>query len=78
MFSTALHAEYLHDHADYGFEVSNYKFDWKKIKDSRDAYIKRLNGIYHGNLERDKIDEFVSVHYDIQCVGRLGRVLGTK
>ena len=28
MFYTAMHAEFLHDHNDYGFTVSDVKFDW--------------------------------------------------
>ena len=29
MFFTAAHSEFLHDHKDYGFTVSDYKFDWR-------------------------------------------------
>lgn len=32
------------------------EFQWKTIKDKRDAYVKRLNGIYERNLEREKVD----------------------
>ena len=28
MFNTAMHSEFLHDHADYGFTVSDVKFNW--------------------------------------------------
>ena len=52
---TAHHAEYLKDHADYGFDVTFNGFNWKKIKDSRDNYIDRLHGIYNTNIEKDKI-----------------------
>lgn len=31
-------------------------FQWKTFKDKRDAYVKRLNGIYERNLEREKVD----------------------
>ena len=27
MFNTAMHAEYIHDHVDYGFTTSEIKFD---------------------------------------------------
>eukprot|EP01099_Mayorella_cantabrigiensis_P001573 TRINITY_DN1705_c0_g1_i1.p1 TRINITY_DN1705_c0_g1~~TRINITY_DN1705_c0_g1_i1.p1 ORF type:complete len:474 (-),score=117.87 TRINITY_DN1705_c0_g1_i1:52-1440(-) len=57
MWNTATHAEHLLDSEDYGFEHSKPKFNWKHIKDSRDAYITRLNGIYHRNLEGSKILE---------------------
>lgn len=32
------------------------EFQWKTVKDKRDAYVKRLNGIYERNLEREKVD----------------------
>lgn len=28
MFNTAMHSEFIHDHADYGFTVSDVKFNW--------------------------------------------------
>jgi len=31
-------------------------FDWESFKPRRDAYIKRLNGIYDRNLEREKVE----------------------
>jgi pyruvate/2-oxoglutarate dehydrogenase complex dihydrolipoamide dehydrogenase (E3) component len=42
----------LHDVRHYGYEVKDYSFDWRTIKEARDAYIKRLNGIYLTNLEK--------------------------
>jgi glutathione reductase (NADPH) len=42
----------LHDVRHYGYEVKDYSFDWRTIKEARDAYIKRLNGIYLSNLEK--------------------------
>uniref|UniRef100_A0A8C4R4P8 Glutathione reductase, mitochondrial n=2 Tax=Eptatretus burgeri TaxID=7764 RepID=A0A8C4R4P8_EPTBU len=56
MYNTAMHADFIHNHMDYGFTVSNVDFSWRKIKERRDAYIKRLNGIYQRNLEKDKIE----------------------
>lgn len=29
MWNAAVHAEYLHDHSDYGFEVGNVRFSWE-------------------------------------------------
>ncbi|KAL9965901.1 hypothetical protein ACROYT_G029759 [Oculina patagonica] len=55
MFNTALHAEYIHDHADYGFDVTLNSFSWATVKNSRDAYVKRLNGIYENNLKKDDV-----------------------
>ena len=33
-----------------------FGFDWAKLKSSRDAYIKRLNGIYERNLSGDTVE----------------------
>jgi glutathione reductase (NADPH) len=45
---------------EYGFSnvPADTGFKWKTIKDSRDAYIKRLNDIYHNNLKGANVDEF--------------------
>lgn len=58
MFNTALHAEMLHDMADYGFDVSYNGFDWSHVKTKRDAYVKRLNGIYATNLDKSEVEHF--------------------
>ena len=31
MFNTAMHAEMIHDHKDYGFDVELKKFDWRSV-----------------------------------------------
>lgn len=42
----------------YEFEgVPEPKFNWKAFKPKRDAYIKKLNGIYDRNLEKDGVEE---------------------
>lgn len=56
MFSCAVHAEHIHEHGAYGFNVELKGFDFKKIKTSRDEYVKRLNGIYRGNLDKSKVE----------------------
>lgn len=61
MFNTAVHAEYIHDHADYGFDVTLNNFSWATVKKSRDAYVKRLNGIYENNLKKDSV-EYIPGH----------------
>ncbi len=45
-------ADALGDASGYGFDVSADGHDWKQLKDRRDAYILRLNGIYETNLAR--------------------------
>ena len=51
MWNAASVAETLHFAADYGFDVTLNSFSWQKIKQSRDAYIERLNSIYDKNLD---------------------------
>jgi len=55
MFYAASLAEGLQDAAGYGFDVSVQGHDWRALKQARDAYIARLNGIYAANLERRKV-----------------------
>jgi len=59
MFNTAMHAEMIKDHQGYGFDVEMKGFDWGRIKKSRDAYIKRLNGIYETNLGKATVDTII-------------------
>ncbi|CAL8307047.1 unnamed protein product [Arctogadus glacialis] len=56
MWNAAVHAEYLHDHSDYGFEVGHLNFNWGTLKTKRDAYISRLNDIYRNNLDKAEIE----------------------
>uniref|UniRef100_A0A4W4G496 Glutathione reductase, mitochondrial n=1 Tax=Electrophorus electricus TaxID=8005 RepID=A0A4W4G496_ELEEL len=55
MWNTSVHAEYLHDHADYGFEGAQAHFSWQLIKNKRDAYVSHLNQIYRNNLDKARI-----------------------
>uniref|UniRef100_A0A0R3S4Z1 Glutathione reductase n=1 Tax=Elaeophora elaphi TaxID=1147741 RepID=A0A0R3S4Z1_9BILA len=56
MYNCSRHAEIIGDHSDYGFDVTLNGFNWKKIKSSRDAYVKRLNAIYESNLSNSKVE----------------------
>lgn len=50
-------AETIKDAKAYGFSVNETApFDWATFKSKRDAYVKRLNGIYEKNLKNDKIE----------------------
>jgi len=40
----------------YGFEVGEWKFNWNKLKQSRDAYIENLNAIYGRLLDGSGVD----------------------
>ncbi|KAI1210497.1 uncharacterized protein F4807DRAFT_423606 [Annulohypoxylon truncatum] len=56
-FNAAALAEAIHDAKAYGFSVQETKpFDFTTFKRKRDAYIKRLNGIYERNLANDKVE----------------------
>ncbi|CAM9219705.1 unnamed protein product [Sphacelaria rigidula] len=50
MFNAAHVNEMIHAAKNYGFSVTDHTFDWLKIKEMRDAYVTRLNGIYHRNV----------------------------
>jgi len=55
MFYAAGLAEGIGDAAGYGFDVTLAGHDWRALKQARDAYVARLNGIYAANLARQGI-----------------------
>ncbi|KAL5120072.1 Glutathione reductase [Pleosporales sp. CAS-2024a] len=58
-WNAAAIAETFRDAPAYGFHVSGVPdFDWPYFKKKRDAYVKRLNGIYESNLNKDAIEHF--------------------
>lgn len=58
MFNAALVNEMMHAAKHYGFTgaLEGTKFDWKTIKEARDKYILRLNGIYKNNLGNSAVE----------------------
>ena len=52
--ASAVHA--IHDAAGYGFGALQPDHDWAMLKERRDAYVLRLNGIYANNLATKNID----------------------
>lgn len=57
-WNAAAISETFKDAKAYGFSVGETpSFDWPYFKKKRDAYVKRLNGIYANNLGKDKIDQ---------------------
>lgn len=56
MWNAASIAEMLHEAKGYGFDVGLKAFSWEQLKEKRDAYIVRLNGIYSNNLGKDGIE----------------------
>jgi glutathione reductase (NADPH) len=55
MWNAAELAQALHEAPHYGFEVETKGHDWAKLRQGRDAYIERLNGIYARNLDAKSI-----------------------
>uniref|UniRef100_A0A8C9UPI8 glutathione-disulfide reductase n=1 Tax=Spermophilus dauricus TaxID=99837 RepID=A0A8C9UPI8_SPEDA len=66
MWNTAVHSEFMHDHVDYGFQSCESKFNWRVIKEKRDAYVSRLNTIYRNNLTKSHI-EIIHGHAAFTC-----------
>lgn len=58
MWNTASIYETLRQAKGYGYEFGEVKFNWAIIKNKRDAYIKRLNGIYDTNIQKENIEHF--------------------
>jgi len=59
MFNLASYMEDAHLFKDYGVRgTDKLSLDFKYFKQQRDAYVKRLNGIYHNNLKNSNVDYF--------------------
>ena len=56
MWYMAEHVHFFEHAADYGFDMEVRGHDWGELKRRRDAYVKRLNGIYEGNLDRRGVE----------------------
>jgi glutathione reductase (NADPH) len=57
MWNVATVNEIIHDAGKFAFSIDGkVKFDWKRMKEMRDAYITRLNGIYGRLLEGSKVE----------------------
>lgn len=59
MWQAAQLLEATHDAEDYGFDIQSKGHNWNALVEKREAYLRRLNGIYAGNLDKDGI---TSVH----------------
>jgi glutathione reductase (NADPH) len=56
MWNAASVMEMIHESSNYCFNTNGETtFDWKALKDKRDKYILRLNGIYGRNLDNSKV-----------------------
>src|SRR4030081_3440527 len=57
MWNAADIADGLEDATDYGFRLGQGEpHDWPLLKNKRDAYVLRLNGIYESNLAKRHIE----------------------
>ncbi|MDA0706845.1 MAG: glutathione-disulfide reductase [Proteobacteria bacterium] len=64
MWYTAGHAHHFAHAADYGFDVEVREHDWSRLKQRRDAYVHRLNGIYEKLLDDSGVDYLAgSAHF---------------
>jgi glutathione reductase (NADPH) len=61
MWNAAELGSALADARDYGFDVAEAAVDWPALRQHRDAYIARLNGLYAANLARRNV-EVVHAH----------------
>eukprot|EP00533_Pseudo-nitzschia_delicatissima_P009912 CAMPEP_0116087684 /NCGR_PEP_ID=MMETSP0327-20121206/5488_1 /TAXON_ID=44447 /ORGANISM="Pseudo-nitzschia delicatissima, Strain B596" /LENGTH=613 /DNA_ID=CAMNT_0003578755 /DNA_START=93 /DNA_END=1934 /DNA_ORIENTATION=- len=62
MWNAASIAEAVHEMHRYGFSMRDedaISFDWSFLQKRRDAYIKRLNGIYERNLNNSNVKRFM-------------------
>jgi len=60
MWNAASIAEVIHDMKHYGFTgEGGVEFDWGNIKESRDKYILRLNGIYERNMANSGVESIL-------------------
>ena len=59
MWYTASYADHFEHAADYGFNIAADGHDWAALKSRRDAYVKRLNGIYASNLDNSGVTTIV-------------------
>lgn len=56
MWHAADFAERAAQARDYGFAAGVPEHDWTRLVENREAYIRRLNGIYGRNLEKDDVE----------------------
>ncbi len=77
MWNAAELAAGLEDAPEYGFQVTLDGHDWPLIKQKRDAYVLRLNGIYESQLAKHKVElvrgygRFVDAHTVLAADRRL-------
>lgn len=56
MFNAGSISDALSHAPHYGFQIESSKFSWPFLKNVRDSYIERLNGIYENNLKKAGVE----------------------
>ena len=75
MFNAGSMQQFFHQAAGYGFELGSVDFKWSALKSKRDAYVKRLNGIYERNLDNSGVEFIVG---DAKFTGAKEVTVGDK
>ena len=71
MWNAAQIAHAAHDAGHYGFDLQLAGHDWRALREAREAYIARLNGIYERNLANRKV-ELIRGHGRFLAPGEIG------
>ena len=58
MWNAAQIKEAITHASGYGFEIGDYGFSFTNLKNARDAYVTRLNGIYANMLKNSGVEHF--------------------
>lgn len=74
-FNAGTVQEMIHQASGFGFKIDGYSFDLAALKEKRDAYVARLNGIYGNNLKNSGI---TSITGDATFVGERKVRVGDK
>lgn len=56
MWNSAHVMDMVNEAKNFGVVASAGKFDWPTLKEARDSYVTRLNGIYERNLGNSGVD----------------------
>jgi len=75
MFNAAHVQEIIRQAEGFGFKIDGSAFHMGTLKEKRDAYVKRLNGMYSGNLEKEGI---TSIRGDAKFIGERVVQVGDK
>lgn len=60
----------VHEASNYGVKTTVGTFDWPYLKEARDTYVKRLNGIYDRNLANSGVKVIQGVSLGTHVISR--------